>query len=214
MGIESSSLRQALWPFFGILFVFFSILSVLFINYYYRYRAYALKSASPPPVLTPMSGSRGVVTLLAHISPACSTQPSISNVPPAQAGTNFGHYKYTQPPPNHRVSQTSKWQRIRDTVMVLMVPFWKIYQLVPVCLGSLVTSGEEKLCTELGGIPSPGLCCVQWPPHSPSLRLDTEPWDNTTFAHCSFVPGFCSSLTATPHQSPRLFLAAAALQWK
>ena len=67
-----------------------------------------------PPVLTPMSGSRGVVTLLAHISPACSTQPSISNVPPAQADNNFGHYKYpasTQPPgvPNIKMAKDKRY---------------------------------------------------------------------------------------------------------
>ena len=86
--------------------------SLVIIN---RYQVYALNlNQSRPrlPVLTPMSGSRGVVTLLAHISPACSTQPSISNVPPAPADNNFGHYI---PCLHHRVSQLSQtleWQRI------------------------------------------------------------------------------------------------------
>ena len=126
MGKESG-LRQAL------LFV------ALFLGYFlfsFSYFLYCLQrllkgighthlNPPRPPVLTPMSGSRGVVTLLAHISPACSTQPSISNVPPAQADNNFGHYKYpastlhlTTGCPKHR---NGKGQA--KTVMVLMVPF-------------------------------------------------------------------------------------------
>ena len=98
---EQSPLRCV--ALFGILFSQY-FLHCFQSSYYYRGSGLcALKAIWTPrlPVLTPMSGSRGVVTLLAHISPACSTQPSISNVPPAPADNNFSHYKYpasTQPP--------------------------------------------------------------------------------------------------------------------